>query len=216
MAPSKLPPSAVQKEFQRVIHFIAHNEVFKMEDLNDEQKKNKLFTLVHGVATDDDRLSLNALFLGGKQQFAHAFDRETINVTDEDAATNKILVLKEVLHRQKNVKYIVGDNITERLVSCSTLKGTNLVEGQTIKNNSELAKRNALKCIAYAKVWMKGKNVLPSSQSWDDMYEHVYSQMEQHIKGGEEKAEKATGDDASNLNACKIQSGLFPGWMFFV
>jgi hypothetical protein len=147
MAPSKLPPSAVQKEFQRVIHFIAHNEVFKMEDLNDEQKKNKLFTLVHGVATDDDRLSLNALFLGGKQQFSHAFDRETINVTDEDASTNEILVLKKVLHRQKNVKYIVGDNITERLVSCRTLKGTKLVEGRTIKNNSELAKNSSNKVI---------------------------------------------------------------------
>jgi hypothetical protein len=111
MAPSKLPPSAVKKECQRVIHFIAHNEVFKMDDLNaDELKKNKLFTLVHGNATDDNRLSLNALFLGGKQQFAHAFDRET---TDEDASTNEILVLKEVLHRQKNVKYVVGDNITE-------------------------------------------------------------------------------------------------------
>jgi hypothetical protein len=125
----------VHKECQRVKHFIAYNEVFKMEDLNDEQKNNKLFTLVHGNATDHNRLSLNALFLGGKQHFAHAFDRETINVTDEDASTNKILVLvKEVLHRQKNVKYIIGDNIIEQRVSCSTLKGTNLVEGQTIKN----------------------------------------------------------------------------------
>jgi hypothetical protein len=60
---------------------------------------------------------------------------------------------------------------------------------------------------------MKGKNVLPSVQSWDDMHEHVYFQMEQNIKGGKEKAEKATGDDASNLNACQIQSGTFPGWM---
>ncbi len=92
MAPSKLPPSAVKKECQRVIHFIAHNEVLKMEDLNNEQMKNELFTLVLGDATDDNQLSLNALFLvGGKQQFAHEFDRETINVTEEDASTNKFL-----------------------------------------------------------------------------------------------------------------------------
>lgn len=173
--------------------------------------------LVHGDPTDDDRLSLNALFLSGKQQFAHAFDRETINVTDEDASTNKVLVLKEVLHRQKNVKFIVGKDITERLVSSSTLKRTNLVEGRTIKNNSELAKRNALKCIAYAKVWMKGKNELPSGQSWDDLYEHVYSQMEQSIKRRvEEKADNEAGEDATSINSCPIQSGLFPGWMVFV
>jgi hypothetical protein len=34
---------------------------------------------------------------------------------------------------------------------------------------------------------MKGKNVLPSGQSWDDMYEHVYSQIEQNIGEGKER-----------------------------
>ena len=68
MAPSKFPPSAVQKECQRVIHFIAHNEVFQLEDLTDEQKKNKMFTLVHGNKNatengDDDQLSLNSMLL---------------------------------------------------------------------------------------------------------------------------------------------------------
>ena len=48
MTKPSYPPSAVQKECQRVIHFIAHNSVFKMEDLTDEQKKAKLFSLVHG------------------------------------------------------------------------------------------------------------------------------------------------------------------------
>ncbi len=111
------------------------------------------------------------------------------------------------------MKFIVGDNITEHLVSCSTLKGTHLVEGPTIKNNSELAKRNASKCIVYVKVWMKGKNVLPcSGQSWDDIYEHVYSYLEQNMKGRREKEDQATGDNAGNLNTFQIQSGLFPGW----
>jgi hypothetical protein len=227
MAPSKFPPSAVQKECQRVIHFIAHNEVFQLEDLTDEQKKNKMFTLVHGNKNatengDDDQLSLNSLFLNGKHHFKHAFDRETICVTNHDASTNEILVLKEVLHRQRNTRYIVGEHITERFVSSSTLKGTNLVEGRTIKNNSELAKRNALKCIAFARIWMNGKkNELPSGQTWDDFYEHVYTCMERSIKkGGEEpddnEAPGAT-DTTSSPNPCQqIQSGLFAGWMVFV
>jgi hypothetical protein len=228
MAPSLFPPSAVQKECQRVIHFIAHNEVFQMEDFTDEQKKNKMFTLVHGISAtenddddDDDQLSLNSLFLSGKHMFKHAFDRETINVTDENASTNEVLVLKEVLHRQKNVRYTVGEHITERLVSSSTLKGTNLVEGRTIKNNSELAKRNAVKCIAFAKIWMNGKDELPSGQTWDDLYEHVYSSMERSIKKGEELDDTgATGatDVNSSSNACcqQMQNGLFAGWMVFV
>ncbi len=219
MAPSKFLPSAVQKECQRVIHFNAHNEVFQMEDLTDEQKKNKMFMLVHGNNDaengDDDQLSLNSLFLNGKHQFMHAFDRETICVTDDNASTNEILVLKEVLHRQRNTRYIVGEHITERHVSSSTLKGTNLVEGRTIKNDSELAKRNALKCIAFAKIWMKGtKNDLPSGQIWDDFYEHVYSCMERSIKKGEELDDN---DATSPPNASQqIQSGLFAGWMVFV
>jgi exopolysaccharide biosynthesis predicted pyruvyltransferase EpsI len=40
------PPSAVQKECQRVIHFIAHNKVFKMEDLTDELKRNKMLKAI--------------------------------------------------------------------------------------------------------------------------------------------------------------------------
>ena len=220
MAPSTFLPSAVQKECQRVIHFIAHNEVFQMEDLTDEQKKNKMFMLVHGnngtENGDDDQLSLSSLFLNGKHQFMHAFDRETICVTDGNASTNEILVLKEVLHRQRNTRYIVGEHITERLISSSTLKGTNLVEGRTIKNNSELVKRNALKCIAFAKIWMNGKkNELPSGQTWDDFYEHVYSCMERSIKKGEELDDN--DDTSARPNASQqLQSGLFAGWMVFV
>ena len=139
MPPSKLPPSAVLKEYQRVIHFIAHNEVFQMEDLNDEMKKNRMFVPVHGnkatadAEKDDDRLSLNSLFLNGKYHFSHAFDRETILFTNENAITNEILVLREELHRQnKNTRFIVGEHLTECLVSSSTLKRTTLVEGRTI------------------------------------------------------------------------------------
>jgi hypothetical protein len=221
MAPSKFSPSAVQKECQRVIHFsIAHNEVFQTEDLTDEQKKNKMFMLVHGNnATengDDNQLSLNSLFLNGKHQLMHAFDRETICVADDNASTNEILVLKEVLHRQRKTRYVlVGEHITERLVSSSTLKGTNLVEGRTIKNNSELAMRNALKCIAFAKIWMKGtKNDLPSGQTWDDFCEHVYSCIEWSVKKGEELDDN---DATSPPNESQqIQSGLFAVWMVFV
>ena len=169
MPPSKLPPSEVLKEYQRVIHFIAHNEVFQMEDLNGEMKKNRMFMPVHGnkatadAEKDDDWLSLNSLFLNGKYHFSHAFDREMILISNENTITNEILVLREELHRQnKTTRLIVGEHLTERLVSSSTLKGTTLVEGRTIKNNYELAKKNAVKCIAIAKIWLKGKNKLPS------------------------------------------------------
>ena len=180
-ASSKLPPLAVQKECQKVTHLIAHNEVYQMEDLNDEQKKNKMFMLGHGNDANDhgndDQLSLNTLFLHGKHHFADAFDRETICVTDNNAVRNEILVVKkEVLHRQKNMRYVIGEHVTHKLPSASTLKGTNLMEGRTIKANSELAKKNALKWIAVAKISMnRKKNELPSWQTWDDLYEHVYS-----------------------------------------
>jgi hypothetical protein len=75
---ARCPPSGVQKECQHIIHFIAHNEVYKMEDLNDEQRKNKLFLLVHGNGDDEDLLSLNTLFLCGRKQFESVFDREII------------------------------------------------------------------------------------------------------------------------------------------
>jgi hypothetical protein len=183
-AGARTPPSSVQKECQRVIHFIAHNEVYKMEELNDEQRKNKLFFLVHGDGNDADLKSLNTLFLCGRKQFASVFFRESINVTDDDASTNEVLVLREELHWQKDVRYTVSrDCITADFISSSTLKGRKKVEGRTIKNNSELAKKNALKCIAFAKAWMNGKDELPSGQSWDDMYEHVFAMMEQNLKG---------------------------------
>jgi hypothetical protein len=173
--------------------------VFQMEDLIDEQKKNKMFMLVHGNNPtengDDDQLSLNSFFFNGKHQFMHAFDRETICVKDDNASTDEILVLKEVLHWQRNTRYIVSKHITERLVSSSTLKGTNLVEGRTIKNNSELATRNALECIAFAKIWMNGKkNDLPSGQFRDDFYDCVYSCTEWSIK----KSEVLDDNDATS------------------
>jgi hypothetical protein len=230
---SRCPPSGVQKECQRVIHFIAHNEVFQMQDLNDEQKKSKLFVLVHGDESgqDPNQLSLNSLFLSGKQQFTHAFEREIVNITDDDASTNELLVLKEVLHRQKNVRFVVSEEcISERFLSSSTLKGRKKVEGRTIKNNSELAKKNALKCIAYAKIWMNngGKNELPSGQSWDDMYEHVFSEMDQHLKritidadagdlsNQQIKARGGGAGESTTTSSSTTSSGLFPGWMVFV
>ena len=62
---SRCPPSGVQKECQRVIHFIAHNEVYQMQDLTDEQQKCKLFALVHGDESglDPNQMSLNSIFL---------------------------------------------------------------------------------------------------------------------------------------------------------
>ena len=64
-----------------------------MEELTDKQNKKKMFTLVHGnKATknddDDDQLSLNSLFLSGKHMFKYAFDRETVNVTDDNASSH--------------------------------------------------------------------------------------------------------------------------------
>jgi hypothetical protein len=213
------PPSTVQKECQRVIHFIAHDMVFKMEDLTDEQRKAKLFSLVHG--TDDphsDQLSLNSLFLSGKQQFAQAFDTEVISVTNQDASTNKRLILKEVLHRQSNKKYIVGQDITHQLISSSTLKGNNKVEGRTIKNNSETAKKNAVKCIAYAKIWMNGQDASPSGLNWEDMYQHVYTEMEKYFTmlARKEEGDHATEDQDDDNCTGQLQSGLFPSWMVFV
>ena len=132
---SRCPPSGVQKECQRVIHFIAHNEVYQMQDLTDEQQKCKLFALVHGDESglDPNQMSLNSIFLSGKQQFAHVFD---------DASSNELLILKEVLHCQKNVRYVVGEEcISDCFISYRILKGRKKVEGRTIKNNSELAKK---------------------------------------------------------------------------
>jgi hypothetical protein len=126
--------------------------------------------------------------------------------------------LKEVLHRQSNKKYIVGQDITHQLISSSTLKGNNKVEGRTIKNNSETAKKNAIKCIAYAKIWMNGQDASPSGLNWEDMYEHVYSEMEKYFtmlarKGGEGDHEDQ--DDEDNCTS-QSQGGLFAGWMVFV
>ena len=75
-----------------IVHFVAHNEVFQLEDLTDEPNTKKMFTLVHGnKATenddDDDQLSLNhSLFISGKHMFKYASDRETVNVTDDNAS----------------------------------------------------------------------------------------------------------------------------------
>jgi hypothetical protein len=115
-----------------------------------------MFSLIHG--TDDpqsDQISLNDLFLSGKQLFEAAFDRETISMTDQGASTNERLVLKEVLHQQTNENYVVGEEITHQLITSSALKGNNKVYGRKIKTNSETAKKNAIKCIAYAKIWMQ-------------------------------------------------------------
>jgi hypothetical protein len=88
-----------------------------------------------------------------------------------------------------------------------------------------------LKCIAYAKIWMNsgGKNELPSGQTWDDMYEHVFSSMDQYMKGMTIVADDA-GDDnqleqarrggggagESTTTSSSTSGGLFPGWMVFV
>jgi hypothetical protein len=199
-----------------------------MEDLNDKQRKNKLFLLVHGNGDNEDLLSLNSLFLCGRKQFESVFDREIINVTDDDASTNEVLVLREVLHRQKDIRYTVArDCISADFISSSTLKGRKKVEGRTIKNNSELAKKNALKCIGFAKAWMNGKDELPSGQSWDDMYEHVFTMMELHLKGktlgiDDEGQTGGAGGEirqhsfASSSSRKHPSNPLFPGWMVFV
>jgi hypothetical protein len=96
-----------------------------------KQRKNKLFFLVHGDGNDADLISLNTLFLCGRKQFASVFLRETINVTDDDASTNEVLVLREELHWQKDVRYTVSrDCITADFISSSTLKGRKKVESE--------------------------------------------------------------------------------------
>lgn len=205
-----------------MIHFIAYNEVFKHLELNEEQKKEALYTLVHGDNTvRDDKVSLNSLFLAGAEKFGGVFDKEVMRISSDDGKSTSMkenLVLKSVLHRQHGVKFVVGDDITEKLIRSSTLKGTNLVESRTIKKNAEVARKNAQKCISYAKQWMKDKSKLPKGKKWNDLYDHVHQQMEKHLKGqggdseiGESNKEVVTIDEGS-----QIQNGLFPGWMVFV
>jgi hypothetical protein len=131
-------------------------------------------------------------------------------------------VLREELHRQKDVRYtVLRDCITADFIISSTLKGRKKVEARTIKNNSELAKKNALKCIAFAKAWMNGKDELSSGQSWDDMYEHIFGMMEQHLKGktigiDEQQEGKAGAGGESTSSNNTTANPLFPGWMVFV
>jgi hypothetical protein len=212
----------VQKECQRLIHLIVHDKVFEGEPLRDEQKKEKMFSLVHG--SDDplsDQMSLNSLFLSGKQVFEAAFDWETISVTDQDVTTNQRLVLKEMLHHQSNKKYIVGEEITLRLISSSTLRGNNKVDGHKIKSNSETAKKNVLKCIAHAKIWFNRQETSPSGHNWDDMYHYVYNEMKKYFvsmanKGKDEEAHEIEDQDDDDDCTGQLQNGLFPGWMAFV
>ena len=66
------------------------------------------------------------------------------------------------------------------------------------------------------------KNELPSGQTWDDLYEHVYSCMEQSILKKEEEstidrtAKDDTSSTATNERLQQIQSGLFAGSVAFL
>jgi hypothetical protein len=139
----RLPPSAVQKECQQVIHFVAYNEVYHegiKEPLSDEQKKEVMYCIVHeGNTRSVESMSLNQQFLAGARQFDQVFDKEVVRITDDGASnTKEILVLKDVLHRQQGVRFVVGQEITEKLIRSSTLKGTRVVESRTMKKMSKL------------------------------------------------------------------------------
>ncbi len=84
-------------------------------------------------------MSLNQQFLAGATQFDQVFDKEVVRITDDGASkTKKILVLKDVLHRQQGVRFVVGQEITEKLIRSSTLKGTRVVESRTMKKMPKL------------------------------------------------------------------------------
>ncbi len=139
----RLPPSAVQKECQRVIHFVAYKEVYHEgieEPLSDEQKKEVMHCIVHeGDTRSVESMSLNQQFLAGARQFDQVFDKEVVRITDDGASnTKEILVLKDVLHRQQGVRFVVGQEITEKLIRSSTLKGTRVVESRTMKKMPKL------------------------------------------------------------------------------
>ena len=127
-----------------MIHFIAYHEVYHddgiEEPLSDEQKKEVMFCNVHeGNTTSIESMSLNQQFLAGAKKFDKVFDEEVVHITDDGASnTKEILVLKDVLHRQQGVRFVVGEEITEKLIRSSTLKGTRVVESRTIKKMPKL------------------------------------------------------------------------------
>ena len=203
-----------------MIHFVAYNEVHHEdieEPLSDEQKKELMYRIVHdGNTRSVESMSLNQQFLAGATQFDQVFDKEVVRITDDGASkTKEILVLKDVLHRQQGVRFVVGQEITEKLIRSSTLKGTRVVESRTMKKNAEVALKNARKCIVYAKQWMKGKSKLPRGKTWTDLYNHVHQQMVEHLQGpGEDDID---GKEVVAIDeSAQIQNGLFPGWMVFV
>ena len=126
-----------------MIHFVAYNEVYHEdieEPLSDEQKKELMYRIVHdGNTRSVESMLLNQQFLAGATQFDQVFDKEVVRITDDGASkTKEILVLKDVLHRQQGVRFVVGQEITEKLIRSSTLKGTRVVESRTMKKMSKL------------------------------------------------------------------------------
>jgi hypothetical protein len=120
------PPSGVQKECQRVFSSLLIMKYIKCRTYirTVEQKKSKLFVRIHGDGSglDPNQMSLNSIFLSGKQQFAHVFDRETMNLTDDDASSNELLVLKEVLKKKKMCNMLLGRNAASRIGSSDQVR----------------------------------------------------------------------------------------------
>jgi hypothetical protein len=65
---------------------------------------------------------------------------------------------------------------------------------------------------------MNGKDVLPSGQTWDDMYKHVFKEMEKYFAMKKNSGEQEEIEDHDDDDSCggQLSSNLFPGWMVFV
>jgi hypothetical protein len=64
---------------------------------------------------------------------------------------------------------------------------------------------------------MQRQGATPSGLNWDDMYQHVFNEMEKQLSRkveGEDETEDQ--DDEDNGTGQQLQSALFPGWMVFV
>ena len=176
-------PATIVKNVRACAAIICYDLLMKQDSMKLEDQYRFLYNTFHGH--DEKNISSQIkLLVSGHYKYRKLFNIELSSniVTNRDAdisnedTNDEILVLKHIYANEK--RYVAGEDLTVQLLSAPTK--ARLSESITGRNIYDLARsslKHLKKAIALADDWLNNGE-LPSGNTWDDLYSHLYDKSD--------------------------------------
>ena len=176
--PTKNFPAVLVKNIRACAALVCYDLLLKQNSMKLDDQHRFCFNTFHG--NEEKNISSQIkLVLDGHGRYSELYDKEAPpTITDrntQNASGNddcNILVLKARFNEGN--RFVAGTNFNIATLSAPTKKRiTELISGRNIYDLAMTALRNIKKALALAGEWLNDGD-LPSGQSWDDLYLHLF------------------------------------------